>query len=112
MCLHKCVPVSYTHLDVYKRQDLYIERINTLVNYLPYIALTTKPGVTMQDVGIPEKADNNKYLEAQKENTANFLNTTVAFQRQMTPYADKGNLVISILYYESMLRELNQLNEQ
>jgi len=92
--------------------DLYIERINTLVNYLPYIALTTKPGVTMQDVGIPESAENNKYLEAQKENTANFLNTTVAFQRQMTPYADKGNLVTSILYYESMLRELNQLNEQ
>jgi hypothetical protein len=92
--------------------DLYIERINTLVNYLPYIALTTKPGVTMQDVGIPESAENSKFLDAQKENTANFLNATVAFQRQMTPYADKGNLISSILYYESMLRELNQLNEQ
>jgi hypothetical protein len=92
--------------------ELYIERIKVLVNTLPYIALTTKPGVTMQDVGIPESAENSKFLDSQKENTSNFLNATVEFQKRMTPYADKGNLISSILYYESMLRELNQLNEQ
>jgi hypothetical protein len=65
----------------------------------------------MQDVGIPDNSDNNKALDLQAENTLNFLNSTVEFQRKMTPYADKGSLVSSILYYESMLRELNQLNE-
>jgi hypothetical protein len=92
--------------------ELYIERIKVLVNTLPYIALTNKPGVTMQDVGIPENSENNKVLDAQQQNTLTFLNATVEFQRLMTPYADKGNLVSSILYYESMLKELNNLNEQ
>jgi hypothetical protein len=66
----------------------------------------------MQDVGIPENSENNKVLDAQQQNTLTFLNATVEFQRLMTPYADKGNLVSSILYYESMLKELNNLNEQ
>ncbi|SFB09212.1 hypothetical protein SAMN05660845_1551 [Flavobacterium swingsii] len=91
--------------------ELYIERIKVLVNTLPYIALTTKAGVTMQDVGVPESAENNKVLSLQKQNTETFLNSTVDFQRAMTPYADKGNLVSSILYYESMLKELSQINE-
>lgn len=91
--------------------ELYIERIKVLVNTLPYIALTNKPGVTMADVGVPDNAENNKALLAQQANTTTFLNSTVDFQRLMTPYADKGNLISSILYYENMLRELNQLNE-
>jgi len=91
--------------------ELYIERIKVLVNILPYIALTNKPGVTMADVGVPDNAENNKSLIAQQSNTQQFLLATVDFQRLMTPYADKGNLISSILYYESMLRELNQLNE-
>jgi hypothetical protein len=91
--------------------DLYIERIKVLVNTLPYIALTTKPGITMQDVGIPDNSENIKALNTQKENTTTFLNTTIEFQRTMMPYSDKGNLVTSILYYESMLKELNQMNE-
>lgn len=91
--------------------DLYIERIKVLVNTLPYIALTTKPGVTMQDVGVPDNSENIKALNLQKENTLSFLNTTVEFQKTMMPYSDKGNLITSILYYESMLRELNQINE-
>jgi hypothetical protein len=91
--------------------ELYIERIKVLVNTLPYIALTTKPGVSMQDVGIPDNSENIKALNEQKENTATFLNTTIEFQRTMMPYSDKGNLISSILYYESMLKELNQLNE-
>lgn len=91
--------------------ELYIERINSLVNTLPYIALTHKPGITMQDVGIPDNSENIKALDAQQENTRTFLTSTVEFQRLMTPYADKGNLVSSILYYESMLKELNSFNE-
>ncbi|WP_395057789.1 hypothetical protein [Flavobacterium sp.] len=91
--------------------ELYIERIKVLVNTLPYIALTTKPGVTMQDVGVPATPENDKTLTLQKQNTETFLNSTVDFQRAMTPYADKGNLVSSILYYESMLKELSQINE-
>jgi hypothetical protein len=92
--------------------ELYIERIKVLINTLPYIALTTKPGVTMQDVGIPDNSENNKVMNNQAENTLAFLNTTVDFQKTMMPYSDKGAIITSILYYESMLKELNTLGEQ
>ncbi|AMO20483.1 hypothetical protein HUE46_07360 [Flavobacterium columnare] len=91
--------------------ELYKERIRVLVNILPYLALTNKPGMTMQDVGIPDTSDNNSALDKQQENIVAFVNSTIAFQSTMVPYADKGNLVASILYYENMLRELNQLYE-
>lgn len=92
--------------------ELYKERIKVLVNLLPYLALTNKPGMTMQDVGIPDTSENNKALDNQQTNVQTFVQATVDFQSLMVPYADKGNLVTSILYYENMLRELNQLYEQ
>ncbi len=91
--------------------DLYVERIRVLINTLPYIALTTKAGVTMEDLGIPVSSENTKTLITQKENTASFLETTVLFQKNMMSYADTRNIVASILYYESMLKALNQINE-
>ena len=65
----------------------------------------------MQDVGVPASQENDKVLNLQKTNTETFLNSTVDFQRAMTPYADKGNLISSILYYEGMLKALQQINE-
>ena len=83
--------------------ELYKERIKVLVNTLPYIALTHKPGTTLADVGIPENADNLKALDAQQSNVNTFLAATLEFQTAMVPYADKGSLITSILYYENML---------
>ncbi|HEX9151754.1 MAG TPA: hypothetical protein VF842_06700, partial [Flavobacterium sp.] len=65
--------------------ELYIERIKVLVKTLPYIALATKPGVTMSDLGIPNDADNRKILATQEQSTTDFLDVTVAFQRRMVP---------------------------
>ena len=101
-------------LDIMKKGELiglYKERVKVLINTLPYISLTTKAGVTMDDVGVPNTPDNLKLLEIQKQNTDSFLNQTVAFQEQMMPYSDKGNIIASILYYESMLKALNTINE-
>ena len=39
---------------------LYIERIESLVQLLPYIAFATKPGVTMSTLGIPNEKENRK----------------------------------------------------
>lgn len=90
--------------------SLYTERIKTLVNILPYIALTTKPGVTTKDLGIPN-TDNNKSILKQQEKTKSFLEDTINFQKEITPYADKKDLIKSIIYYEDMLKALNMLDE-
>jgi len=91
--------------------ELYIERIKVLVKTLPYIALATKPGVTMIDLGIPNDADNRKILTEQDESTTSFLDVTVAFQRRMVPYSDTGNLIAAILFYENTLKSLHEFNE-
>lgn len=91
--------------------ELYIERIKVLVKTLPYIALATKPGVTMTDLGIPNDADNRKILADQVESTTSFLDVTVAFQRRMVPYSDTDNLVAAILFYENTLKSLHEFND-
>ncbi len=90
---------------------LYIERIKVLVSTLPYIALTTKPGITLADVGIPSTPDNIKSLDTEIQNTATFINGTVDFQKRVTPYADKGTLITAILFYETILKDLHTLGE-
>ncbi|MNF89428.1 hypothetical protein D3C87_1521900 [compost metagenome] len=91
--------------------ELYIERIKVLVKTLPYIALVTKPGVTMADLGIPDDSEHKKVLDAQAVGTTTFLDTTVDFQRKMMPYSDKGNLIAAILFYESTLKSLHEFND-
>jgi hypothetical protein len=91
--------------------ELYIERIKVLVKILPFIALATKPGVTMTDLGIPDDPDHRKILDLENESTNSFLDTTVEFQRKMLPYSDKDSLITSILFYETTLKELHQFGE-
>ena len=91
--------------------ELYIERIKVLVKTLPYIALATKPGVTMSDLGIPNDADNRKILATQEQSTTDFLDVTVAFQRRMVPYSDTNNLIAAILFYENTLKSLHEFND-
>ena len=89
--------------------ELYIERINVLVKTLPYIALVTKPGVTLADLGIPN--DNKKSLIQQAESTSDFLDVNVKFQRKMSPYSDTNNLIAAILFYENTMKSLHEFNE-
>lgn len=91
--------------------ELYIERIKVLVNTLPYIALATKSGVSMVDVGIPNDSENKKSFETQEKGTIDFLELTVEFQRKILPYADKTNLIAAILFYESTLKSLHEFSD-
>lgn len=91
--------------------NLYIERVKLLIDTVPYIALATKPGTTMTDIGIPDTNENRKALDLQQEASLSFLTTTIDFQSKMLPYADKSTIVTSILYYQNMLRELHLINE-
>jgi hypothetical protein len=91
--------------------SLYIERIKVLINTLPYIALATKAGVTMTDIGIPDSSDNRKLLDVEHDNSAAFMGTSADFESKMLPYSDKGTLVTCILFYENILKELHVMNE-
>nr|WP_321235011.1 hypothetical protein [uncultured Psychroserpens sp.] len=90
---------------------LYIERIEVIVNILPNIAFATKPGVTMGSLGIPETKENKKALEANREASVNYFDSTVEFQTSILPYSDTRDLIAAILFYEETLKSLHTYND-
>jgi hypothetical protein len=91
--------------------ELYIERVKVLTKTLPFIALATKPGISMTDLGIPDTPENTKLLDLENESTATYIDTTVNFQRKMLPFCDKENIIKSILYFESTLKALKDYEQ-
>jgi hypothetical protein len=90
---------------------LYIERIESLIKTLPYIAFATKPGVTMTTLGIPNDSDNRKILENQFEATDDFIESNKEFQHAILPYSDTSNLIAAILFYEEIMKSLHEYSE-
>lgn len=91
--------------------NLYIERIEVIVNILPNIAFATKPGVTMKSLGIPESKENKKGLEANHEAAADYFDSTVTFQKTILPYSDTRDLIAAIMFYEQTLKSLHTYND-
>ena len=108
---------KYHGLDELKRMQkadllaLYNERLQVLVKTLPYIALATKPGMTVSDLAIPLNSENKKAMEAQTEGTNDFLKLTLDYQKKMLPYADKDNLIAAIIFYENTMKSLHEFND-
>lgn len=92
--------------------DLYIERLKVVIKKMPRIALATKPGITMADLGIPDTADNVKSLDLENEATDTYLADTIGYLRKMLPYADKDKLVTMVLFYEQTLKALHEVDKQ
>ena len=91
--------------------ELYIERIEVVVNILPKIAFATKPGITMGSLGIPDTKDHRKALEEETEAAVTYFESTSEFQRKILPYSDKSNLVAAIMFYEETLKSLHTYDE-
>lgn len=90
---------------------LYIERIEVIVNILPNIAFATKPGVTMESLGIPETKDNKKALENNIDASTSYFDSTIEFQKKILPYSDTKDLIAAILFYESTLKALHTYDD-
>ncbi|TYA74510.1 hypothetical protein [Seonamhaeicola marinus] len=90
---------------------LYMERINALTKIIPYIAFATKPGVTMDNYGIPNSNENRKRLENQHENTEEYIEETFKFQKAILPYSDTNKLVSAVLFYEDVMKSIHHFEE-
>ena len=108
---------KYHNIDELERMPkgelltLYKERVSSLVKILPYIAFATKPGVTMESLGIPKDGDNRKALDNQHDETESYLETTMEFQDIILPYSDTNKLVAAILFYEETLKALHDYDQ-
>ena len=85
---------------------LYKERFKVLTLLLPYSALSTKPGASLKELGIPENSENKTLLE--KENKAGevFDQAVDLSLDNFIAYADKTSIVWSILFFEDTIRKL------
>ncbi len=105
---------SYEELNNMTKGDLltlYSERIEVIVNILPNIAFATKPDVTMASIGIPETKENKKALEASREASVEYFDSTIEFQKKILPYSDTRDLIAAISFYEETLKSLHTYNE-
>ena len=105
---------SRTDLDNMPKGELlvlYIERIEVIVNILPNIAFATKPGVTMESLGIPETKENKKALEENIEASGEYFESTIEFQKKILPYSDTSDLIAAILFYEETLKSLHTYDD-
>ncbi|MFP4846717.1 hypothetical protein [Winogradskyella sp. PE311] len=105
---------SREDLDKMPKGDLlvlYIERIEVIVNILPNIAFATKPGITMETLGIPETKENKNALKENIEASDTYFESTIEFQKKILPYSDTNDLIAAILFYEETLKSLHTYNE-
>jgi hypothetical protein len=91
--------------------DLYIERIEVIVNILPNIAFATKPGVTMASLGIPETKDNRRALRENIDASETYFDKAIEFQKTILPYSDTTDLIAAILFYEETLKSLHTYDD-
>jgi len=91
--------------------DLYIEHLKVVVKKVPRIALATRPGVTMIDLGIPDSLENRRVLEIEDEATEAYLESSIGFLKNMLAYADKERLVTMVLFYEQMMKSLREVGQ-
>lgn len=88
--------------------EIYIERVRVLSERLPYIALQVKPGATLRDMGIPQTKSNKKQLEDAVDNKKEYHEAVKKNLEEIVPYADKKNIIWSILFLEEMIHDLNK----
>ena len=91
--------------------NLYNRRIEVIIKILPNIASATKPGITMNSLGIPDTKENRSALEDNIDATTTYFDNTIEFQKIVLPYSDRSNLISAIMFYEKTLKALHTYDD-
>jgi hypothetical protein len=87
---------------------LYMERVNYLVEVIPYLALHSQPGATFYDMSIPETPENVQHLAKEIKNKDAFLSSVKVTLKDIIPYSDKVSIVWCILFYENVIKKSSE----
>jgi len=88
--------------------QLYMERIRVLTEITPYLALHSKPGATLKEMGIPETPLNVEHMEKEVKNKGTYLTAVQNTLDDIIPYADKTNIIWSILFFEEIIKKAEE----
>ena len=91
--------------------DLYVERLRVITYTIPNIALTVKPGVTLEDLGVPMEEKNTMALAKYQQATSDYILNGEAFINLMMPYADKAEIIQGILFYDNIIKSIKTAKE-
>src|SRR5947208_1845865 len=69
--------------------QLYMARVSVITEIVPYLALHTKPGATLKEMGIPETTLNKDHMEKEVKNKGIYLSAVQNTLDDIIPYADK-----------------------
>ncbi len=92
--------------------EIYKERISIITEIVPYLALHPKPGATLKEMGIPQTADNTSHLEKEVKNKGIYIASVNDTLDDIIPYADKQNIIWSILFFEKIIQEADYTNNE
>ncbi len=90
---------------------LYLERVKILINIMPYMAITSKPGVTLKDLGVPESVENVSALKKETDNRALYLTSNAEFLDTIMSYSDKSVIITAILFLEETMKKIHSGDE-
>ena len=85
---------------------IYMERISVLTELVPYIALRSKPGSTLNEMGIPSTDANIDHMMKEVKNKQSYLLAVKNTLDDIIPYADKTNIIWSILFIEDCIKTI------
>lgn len=89
--------------------NLYLERVKVVTEIIPYIALNRRPaGAQLKDLGIPQTKNNVSLLEKEVSNEEKYMETLMETLKDIIPYADKGNIIWSILFMENIIHDIEK----
>lgn len=86
---------------------IYQERVAIITEVLPYLALHSKPGATLTDMSIPQTSANISHLEKEVKNKQEYISSVNETLVDIIPYADKQNIIWSILFFENIIKNSN-----
>ena len=75
------------------------------------MAITSKPGVTLKDLGVPESVENVNALKKETDNRALYLTSNAEFLDTIMSYSDKSVIVTAILFLEETMKKIHSGDE-
>lgn len=99
--------VELDALDKGELIKIYDERFTLMLNFLPQIGFTFKPGQTLKSLGIPENSTTKDATETYNKTKNTYVDAGKEFHTNILPYADKSSIIAGIMFYEDILRNIS-----
>lgn len=94
------------HLNKTVLKHLFMKRVELMIEILPFIALPALPGMTLEELAIPDSKKNTKMLENHYKAKKKYNEHLMETLEKYVNYADSKTIISAILELEGLIFEL------